>query len=253
MNFLYKLYDAEDALLYVGITTDPTKRFAEHSRSKPWWSDVVRFDLNTYASWEETTTKEAEQIASLSPRYNLHPGVQAKPSGIKAKTPASYQPLPEEELAFLRSLGDDEQAIINRAKELYDFGWSVRSILGGVRITPPSTWIVGQLWKANGPTGRPIPPFPPTKTQQKLEERRLEEAYRMRPQLSSTEVRDLQNIHASAVKYRPQYGTGHYTYKAKEEFTDLIRLLKDRGVRTQEIADAVGVNESNIRRRLKGA
>ena len=32
---LYRLYDAEDQLLYIGITSYPPKRWTEHERDKP--------------------------------------------------------------------------------------------------------------------------------------------------------------------------------------------------------------------------
>lgn len=37
---LYRLYDRGGLLLYVGLSTEPERRFREHRRSTPWWRDV---------------------------------------------------------------------------------------------------------------------------------------------------------------------------------------------------------------------
>ncbi|MFD3762092.1 GIY-YIG nuclease family protein [Streptomyces sp. NPDC058622] len=34
---VYRLYDAEERLLYVGITMNVKQRFADHQRLKFWW------------------------------------------------------------------------------------------------------------------------------------------------------------------------------------------------------------------------
>ncbi len=37
---VYRLYDADETLLYVGITYDTKTRFADHKVNKEWWPDV---------------------------------------------------------------------------------------------------------------------------------------------------------------------------------------------------------------------
>jgi predicted GIY-YIG superfamily endonuclease len=34
---LYRLYDATDQLLYVGISTNPEERWKTHTMLKSWW------------------------------------------------------------------------------------------------------------------------------------------------------------------------------------------------------------------------
>ncbi|MFD1274878.1 GIY-YIG nuclease family protein [Streptomyces kaempferi] len=67
---LYRLYDEAGQLLYVGITTYPPKRFVEHERDKPWWSQVVRRDVEWVESRVKAETAERCAIAAEQPRYN---------------------------------------------------------------------------------------------------------------------------------------------------------------------------------------
>lgn len=251
MNFLYRLYGSDSELLYVGITTDPTTRFNDHRRLQPWGGEVARYEIETFSSWEDAAVEEQRQIAALCPRHNKHLGVQATPSrGKKPKFPSTHQPLPTEEVSYLLSLHDDE-SVLSRAKELYDDGWSVRQLLRGVRITPTSAWLVNNLWKGVTPTGHPLPEKPVTPTQKKIDQRKAEERYRMRTQLSDTESRELATLQQQSSSYRPTYGPSHPAALSRETFISRIKEYRERGVRIQEMADICGVSESNIRRRLK--
>lgn len=51
VTYLYRLYDSSGALLYAGITTNVTRRIAEH-RPKPWFAEVARVETDEYpARW----------------------------------------------------------------------------------------------------------------------------------------------------------------------------------------------------------
>jgi len=80
---LYRLYDTEDVLLYVGITTNPKARFTQHALYKPWWPSVAR----TSVSWLHVTRPEALAIEAGAIRSEepLHNG---KHNGI----PAPFSP-----------------------------------------------------------------------------------------------------------------------------------------------------------------
>lgn len=55
---LYRLYDANGVLLYIGISGDPKRRFRQHARTKHWWPEVVRKE----EVWFDTR-REAEDAA----------------------------------------------------------------------------------------------------------------------------------------------------------------------------------------------
>jgi hypothetical protein len=81
---LYRFYDADDALLYVGISLHAAVRASEHRRAKPWWPFVARMEVEHLG---EVTRVEAERhersvILAERPRYNLahNPDAAAVPS-----------------------------------------------------------------------------------------------------------------------------------------------------------------------------
>jgi hypothetical protein len=68
---IYRLYNAEHNLLYVGITKVPAQRFGAHRVQSLWWSKVAKIETDTVADLETAARQEVEQIGSLKPRYNV--------------------------------------------------------------------------------------------------------------------------------------------------------------------------------------
>lgn len=70
-HVLYRFFDASGSLLYVGITRDPSGRFAKHAGTKEWWSEVRRIEMQNLPS--KKAVLEAEQVAidREHPRYNI--------------------------------------------------------------------------------------------------------------------------------------------------------------------------------------
>lgn len=68
---LYRLHNADGALLYVGITSTVTERMATHERTKPWWSEVASIDIEYFATRQAALAAERAAIVSEQPRYNL--------------------------------------------------------------------------------------------------------------------------------------------------------------------------------------
>lgn len=92
---LYRLYDADGQLLYIGVTTYPPKRFVEHERDKPWWPDVARHHVEWIDGRERAETAERCAIAAEGPRYNRihnigHP-IAAGPSAAEAEAFAGFK------------------------------------------------------------------------------------------------------------------------------------------------------------------
>lgn len=63
---LYRLYDAEHDLLYVGISRTPSERFKAHAHDKNWWHLVAFVDLTWFDSY--AAARDAEIAAHLSER-----------------------------------------------------------------------------------------------------------------------------------------------------------------------------------------
>ncbi len=68
---LYRFYDHAGELLYIGITKDPSTRWARHSEDKKWWHEVQRIAIQTMPDRESALKAEREAIKAEKPRYNI--------------------------------------------------------------------------------------------------------------------------------------------------------------------------------------
>lgn len=66
---LYRLYDADGRLLYVGIAQDPEKRWSQHSRTKraTWWPLVARKTVEWFPNREAADAAETIAINNEKP------------------------------------------------------------------------------------------------------------------------------------------------------------------------------------------
>lgn len=67
---VYRLYDAADRLLYVGLSMSPHGRFEKHKR-KPWWRDVERTEIEWFAGREAAKAAERSAIHHENPLHNI--------------------------------------------------------------------------------------------------------------------------------------------------------------------------------------
>lgn len=102
-------YGGRRELLYVGKTTSPELRFAQHlaDPTKPWWShvadpanqvDPAAITVTEYASEELALAAEEAAIKAERPRYNvIHNGGRelepAAAAGPAFASPTGWEPL----------------------------------------------------------------------------------------------------------------------------------------------------------------
>lgn len=90
---VYRLYDRNGALLYVGLGSDPKTRWRAHARDKEWWPDVAHKEVEWHNTFAEAVEAEHAAIHAENPVYNkaswkwsksespqLHPQVRAVPA-----------------------------------------------------------------------------------------------------------------------------------------------------------------------------
>jgi predicted GIY-YIG superfamily endonuclease len=68
---LYRLYNSEGVLLYVGITTAPEQRMVPHALEKSWWPEVAERTLTWYGSKPDASIAEDIAIYEEKPLYNI--------------------------------------------------------------------------------------------------------------------------------------------------------------------------------------
>ncbi|MFC9700900.1 type II toxin-antitoxin system prevent-host-death family antitoxin [Streptomyces sp. NPDC056943] len=90
---LYRLYDVEDRLLYVGITGDPKVRFTQHRKEKPWWAEVALREVEWFSTRSDAERAEQRAIRREVPRYN-DAGVQW-PHHLLGQAPAAFMTMTE--------------------------------------------------------------------------------------------------------------------------------------------------------------
>ena len=68
---LYRMYNADDQLLYVGITQQQVVRFHQHAREKLWWPEVTQIWVEHYPDRPSVIEAERLAIQTERPRYNI--------------------------------------------------------------------------------------------------------------------------------------------------------------------------------------
>lgn len=73
-HVVYRFFDANDNLLYVGSTRHWATRLDTHRRSAEWYPEVARHEVTAYATMEEAREQERTLIATAAPWYNVSAG-----------------------------------------------------------------------------------------------------------------------------------------------------------------------------------
>ena len=68
---LYRMYDADDQLLYIGISGRGARRFTEHRGAKAWWTNVATIKVEHYAFAGQAEQAETEAIWAEAPLHNV--------------------------------------------------------------------------------------------------------------------------------------------------------------------------------------
>ncbi|MEU1434029.1 GIY-YIG nuclease family protein [Streptomyces sp. NPDC005786] len=67
---LYRIYDENDALLYVGTTRNLKSRWKQHSEDKLWWQVAHYIDYKWFPSQAHAEAEEQNAIAAECPPHN---------------------------------------------------------------------------------------------------------------------------------------------------------------------------------------
>lgn len=68
---VYKFYNAQDELLYIGVAIDWMQRRKQHKRKSWWFAEVSREEFEFFDDWRAAGMRELALIFDQSPRYNF--------------------------------------------------------------------------------------------------------------------------------------------------------------------------------------
>jgi predicted GIY-YIG superfamily endonuclease len=68
---LYRYFDSQDRLLYVGITGDNTKRQSQHRRNSFWFGEITRATFEHFDFREDADEAESNAIRQEKPMHNI--------------------------------------------------------------------------------------------------------------------------------------------------------------------------------------
>jgi predicted GIY-YIG superfamily endonuclease len=119
VHFVYRHYDEQGVLLYVGCTFDPRTRAAAHKANSWWFDQVATTRLIIFPDREYALQREREAIADEHPLFN-----------IRGRWPHRAMWEPEHYVNYYRALVSDPEAasrrgahvskVVAEAKRRYD-------------------------------------------------------------------------------------------------------------------------------------
>jgi hypothetical protein len=68
---LYRHFDADDKLLYVGISLSPTYRLSQHGDCSPWFGRIARITIEWFDSRDAAMAAERQAIKAEKPECNV--------------------------------------------------------------------------------------------------------------------------------------------------------------------------------------
>jgi GIY-YIG catalytic domain len=92
---VYRFYDRDCTLLYVGISSNLGTRWASHATVKTWWKLVATRTVAMYGSRDEAEEAEKVAIRTENPVHNVvgrkEPTPKPKPKPPARKAPLTFQ------------------------------------------------------------------------------------------------------------------------------------------------------------------
>lgn len=69
-HYVYRAFDDDDRLLYIGCTLNFERRQAEHRWYRPWADRIARWEVEQYPNQRDALAAEEAAITAESPEFN---------------------------------------------------------------------------------------------------------------------------------------------------------------------------------------
>lgn len=83
---LYRHFDQDGVLLYVGISLNAIQRLSQHRDHSSWFGSIARVEIKTFETREAAMEAERVTIANENPKYNVR---RPPPTKLKKKVEES--------------------------------------------------------------------------------------------------------------------------------------------------------------------
>jgi predicted GIY-YIG superfamily endonuclease len=81
---LYRHFDKDDALLYVGVSLNAVQRLSQHRDASHWFAEIASVKVEWFADRKEALAAERAAITAENPRHNLYrPTVKEVAKSVK--------------------------------------------------------------------------------------------------------------------------------------------------------------------------
>jgi hypothetical protein len=155
---LYRLYDQNERLMYIGITANPTARWARHAEEKDWWPRVSIREVEWFSTRAEAEVAECAEIGRRLPPENRDRGVlpatyvtgssNAEGPGEAMLQLVEAYGRAAKQLAEARDAATAARESLEReAISVMRSGWSPYKL---AKFLPWGEWHVRKLARANG-------------------------------------------------------------------------------------------------------
>lgn len=89
---VYRAYDTDGVLLYVGQTANPYRRLSQHRRCTPWWETVVELRVVLFPSYIAAAAEERRSILEDGPLFNRSSTPEPKREGWRTRRALGSHP-----------------------------------------------------------------------------------------------------------------------------------------------------------------
>lgn len=140
---LYRMFGAEDLLIYVGISKDFGRRWAQHAVVQPWYPEIQRQTVDWYPSRDEAEAAEIAAIKVEQPKYNKQHALKPPRSRRMRRTvPADSDGLDRDRIVYLSATAE-----ANGGCEY---------VVAAPRIIAPGTYLITFDYDADGKPDWPV-------------------------------------------------------------------------------------------------
>ena len=90
---LYRHFDKDGVLLYVGISISAVYRLGGHRNASSWYSDIARVEIERHESRESALVAEKEAIQKELPKHNIQHKLVEKTDSREPKNTREFSEL----------------------------------------------------------------------------------------------------------------------------------------------------------------